>query len=150
MRVLLQKVSSASVSVEEEILGAIGAGYLLFIGIEKGDSTTEAAWLAQKIANLRLFMGEGDKLNDRTIVQAGGSALVVSQFTLMGSVQGGNRPDYSLSAAPAEASLLVDFFATALQKAGVELVERGRFGAHMAVTLVNDGPVTLWLERKPA
>lgn len=150
MRVLLQKVSSASVSVEDDVVGAIGVGYLLFIGIETGDSQAEATWLAQKIANLRLFTGEAGKLNDRTLAQAGGGALVVSQFTLAGSVQGGNRPDYSAAAAPAEASVLIDFFAAALVEAGVGVVERGRFGAHMAVTLTNDGPVTLWLERKPA
>lgn len=149
MKIVLQKVSSASVSVERELVGAIDSGYLLLVGVQAGDTEKEATWLAQKIANVRLFPGENGKINDQNIIQVGGGVLVVSQFTLLGSLKGGNRPEYTAAATPAEAAALIEFFAERLASEGVPLVERGRFGAHMTVTLVNDGPVTLLLERAP-
>lgn len=149
MKIVLQKVSAASVSVEGQTIGAINTGYVLLVGAQSGDTEKEAAWLAQKIANIRLFTGENGKMNDQTIIQVGGGVLVVSQFTLLGSLKGGNRPDYSAAAAPELAAPLIDFFASCLREEGVALVECGRFGAHMIVTLTNDGPVTLLLERTP-
>ncbi len=150
MRIVLQRTLEASVSVEGEVIGTIRFGYLLLVGIEKGDTDQEARWLAEKIVHLRLFPNEHGKINDRTILQAGGEMLVVSQFTLLGSLKGGNRPDYTAAAAPDDAAALINFFAEQLGKAGVAIVERGRFGAHMTVRLVNDGPVTLLLERRAA
>ncbi len=149
MKIVLQKVSAASVSVEGETIGSINTGYLLLVGAEAGDTEKEATWLAQKIVGLRLFPGDDGKMNDQTIIQAGGGILVVSQFTLLGSLKGGNRPDYTAAAAPGVAAPLIDCFVSSLREAGVALVECGRFGAHMAVTLTNDGPVTLLLERRP-
>jgi D-tyrosyl-tRNA(Tyr) deacylase len=148
MKIVLQRVSEASVSVEGTVVGRIGQGYLLFIGIETGDTEAEATWLARKITNLRLFTSEDGKINDRSLTQVQGSALVVSQFTLLGSVQGGNRPEYTAAAAPGIAASLVGFFVLQLRQAGVGIVEEGQFGAHMTVTLTNDGPVTLLLERR--
>lgn len=147
MRALLQKVTSASVSVEGRAVGSIGQGYLLFLGVMKGDTEGQGQWLAEKISKLRLFDGEDGKINDRSIIDAGGSALVISQFTLAGTADKGNRPDYTGAEAPDRAKMLYERFVVALREAGIAQVETGEFGAHMHVSLINDGPVTLILER---
>jgi D-aminoacyl-tRNA deacylase len=146
MRVLLQKVLSASVTVDGRTIGSIGRGYLLFVGVMKGDAAEQADTLAGKIAKLRLFDGSGGKINDRSLTDTGGAALVVSQFTLAGRTEKGNRPDYTGAEAPDVARILYERFTEALRAAGVAQLETGEFGAHMEVHLVNDGPVTLLLE----
>ncbi len=147
MRVVLQRVASASVTVDTETVGSIGRGYLLLLGIERNDTEEQARWLAGKIARLRLFDGENGIVNDRSLLDVGGEALVVSQFTLCGDVRRGNRPDYTGAEEPARAEALYTSFRDALRREGIAGVASGRFGAHMTVTLVNDGPVTLLLER---
>jgi D-aminoacyl-tRNA deacylase len=147
MRALLQRVTSASVSVGGSVAGSIGQGYLLFLGVMKGDTQSQALALADKISKLRLFDGHDGKINDRSLIDIAGSALVVSQFTLAGQTDKGNRPDYTGAEAPDMARILYTQFADALREAGVAHVETGVFGADMQVALVNDGPVTLLLER---
>ena len=147
MRILLQRVSRASVSVDRHDIGSIGRGYLLFLGVMQGDTQEQASWLAHKIASLRLFDGEDGKVNDRNLLDIGGEALVVSQFTLAGDFAKGNRPDYTAAADPANAIPLYEYFIDALRREGIGKVACGSFGAMMEVSLVNDGPVTLWLER---
>ena len=149
MRILLQRVSTASVSVDRRVVGSIGRGYLLLLGVMQGDTEEQASWLAHKIVHLRLFDAQDGKVNDRSILDIGGEALVVSQFTLAGDFAKGNRPDYTAAAAPAHAIPLYEFFMDALRKEGVAKIESGTFGAMMEVSLINDGPVTLWLERVP-
>jgi D-tyrosyl-tRNA(Tyr) deacylase len=147
MRLLLQKVTEASVSVDTEIIGQIGEGYLLFLGILRGDTSAQAELLAQKIVNVRLFDGKDGKINDQSIIDISGNILVVSQFTLAGRLEKGNRPDYSQAAPPEDAKVLYEYFIRKLEQLGVLNVENGEFGAHMDVSLINDGPVTLIIER---
>lgn len=147
MKIILQKVTEASVTVSDEIVGQIGQGYLLFIGIISGDTSAQAALLAEKIAKIRLFDSERGKINDHSIVDIQGEILVVSQFTLAGSVEKGNRPDYSAAATPDDAKVLYEYFVRKLSEFGVQKVETGEFGEYMDVSLINDGPVTLVLER---
>ena len=147
MQIVLQRVAAARVTVDGEECGAIGAGYALLLGVEKGDDEAKAAWLADKILRLRLFAGEGGKINDRSVLEIGGGILVVSQFTLCGSVEGGNRPDYTAAAERGEAERLYDRFREMLRERGAATVQGGLFGAHMQLTLTNDGPVTLLLRR---
>lgn len=145
MRILLQKVSKASVTVDKNVVGQIGLGYLLSIGLVKGDSEQHARWMAEKIANLRLYPSS-DKLNQVTLIDTKGSILVVSQFTLAAGIANGNRPDY-INAMPAEeARILYEAFVLMLREKGVH-VETGQFQAVMQVSSTNDGPYTLWLER---
>jgi len=144
VRVLLQRVSRASVTVDGQVVGAIGPGLLLLVGVRRGDDQATAEWMAQKVANLRIFEDEAGKMN-RSVLEVGGSALVVSQFTLYADVRKGRRPSFIEAAPPEEARPLVDAFAAALRRLGLP-VETGVFGAHMDVELVNDGPVTIWLD----
>ncbi|MCX7622938.1 MAG: D-aminoacyl-tRNA deacylase [Thermomicrobium sp.] len=144
MRVLVQRVSRASVSVDGRIVSAIGPGLLLLVGVRRGDDPAIAAWMAQKVANLRIFEDDAGKMN-RSVLEVGGSTLVVSQFTLYADVRKGRRPSFVEAAPPEEARPLVDAFADALRRLGLA-VETGVFGAHMQVELVNDGPVTIWLD----
>ena len=146
MRLLLQKVSSASVTVEGKTVGEIGRGYLLFVCVMRGDGAAEARTAAEKIVKLRLFEGEDGKINDRSLLDVGGSALVVSQFTLSGKTEKGNRPDYTGAAPAGEAEALYKEFLGLLGQLGVGDVQAGTFGAHMDVHLTNDGPVTLLIE----
>jgi len=148
MRIVLQKVSKAQVSVEDEVVGSIDEGYLIFLGVIEGDTEDKADWLAQKVANVRLFDGENGKINDLSILDIGGSILVVSQFTLAGRLEKGNRPDYTRATGPEEANRLYEHFMESLRKNGVKKVESGAFGAMMKVSLTNEGPVTLELERQ--
>lgn len=144
MRALLQRVSGASVSVENQVIGQTGPGLLILICAMAGDTEAQADQLAAKIAKLRIFKDETGKMN-RSVRDVDGSALVVSQFTLAADTSRGNRPGFSAAAPPTEGKALYQYFATRLIAEGVP-VETGEFGADMAVSLVNDGPVTLWME----
>ncbi len=149
MKVLLQRVARAAVDVGGERIAEIGPGVLLLVGVVPGDSEREVAWLVDKVAGLRIFPGAqaGGKAMDRSLVDIGGSALVVSQFTLAADTSRGRRPSFTGAAPPALAEPLYLAFA---ERLGTLVPTRtGRFGADMAVSLVNDGPVTLLLERSP-
>lgn len=148
MRCVLQRVSEASVSVEGKVIGQVGKGYLLLLCVMQGDSEEEVAKLAEKISGLRLFDGEGGKVNDRSLLDIGGEALVVSQFTLAADLRKGRRPDYTGAASPEEAKRLYEVFVCALHALGVRNVQTGSFGAMMYVALHNDGPVTIFLDTK--
>ena len=141
MRAVVQRVTRASVRVEDDLLAGIGPGLLVLVAVADTDTEAEAAWLARKVARLRLFPGP-DHAIDRSLLDTGGAALVVSQFTLYGDTRRGNRPSFSTSARPEAAARLVDRFGDLLAAEGVP-VQRGRFGAIMDVDLVNSGPVTL-------
>ena len=145
MKAVLQRVSRASVRVEGEVVGEIGPGLCVLLGVGRGDGAEEAARLAAKVARLRVF--ERDGRFDVSLLDAGGEALVVSQFTLLADStrQKGTRPDFSLAAPREQAEPLYETFCTELRALGVS-VATGRFGARMAVALVNDGPVTILLE----
>jgi D-tyrosyl-tRNA(Tyr) deacylase len=146
MRAVIQRVVSASVSVDGETVGSIGDGLVVLLGVARGDSGDDARRLASKVAELRCF-AEGDERFSRSLLETGGEALVVSQFTLLADVRKGRRPSFAEAAPPDEASGLVDAFCAALRAPGVR-VATGRFGAHMVVELANDGPVTLVLDTK--
>lgn len=148
MRVVVQRVKRAAVRVGGESVGEIGTGLLLLVAARRGDTTREADWIASKIANLRIFGDEAGKMN-RSLLDVQGSALVVSQFTLYGDCSHGRRPGYSDAADPAEAAPLVERVARQIEEAGIP-VGRGVFGAHMDVDLLNDGPVTLIVDRDAA
>jgi D-aminoacyl-tRNA deacylase len=143
MRVVLQKVSQASVTVESAVIGSIDDGYLLLVGILMGDTEDQVRNMADKVVSLRLFPGPEGKINDRNLLEVGGSVLVVSQFTLAGKLEKGNRPDYTAAAERGEAERLYLLFQHLLREKGVKRVESGKFGAMMQVTLTNEGPVTL-------
>ena len=144
MRLVLQRVTSAAVRVEGETVGAIGRGLLVLAGVREGDDAETARRLAAKTAELRIFPDDEGRFN-RSLVETGGEALVVSQFTLYGDVRKGRRPSFNDAAPPEVAEPLVEAFAASLEALGVR-VARGRFGAHMQVELVNDGPVTLVID----
>ena len=144
MRALIQRVTEASVTVEAETVGAIGAGYLVLLGVGDEDTSAEAIQLAEKIANLRLFYDEAGKFN-LSLLDVGGAALVVSQFTLYADTRKGRRPSFVHAAAPDVAVPLIDQFCATLRGLGLT-VATGRFGALMQVRLINDGPVTVWLD----
>ena len=145
MRALLQRVSHAKVEVDGAIVGQCGQGLLILICAMDGDTEDRAEALAQKISKLRKFKDEDGKMN-RSILDIGGSALVVSQFTLAADTKRGNRPGFSSAAPPALGEKLYEHFAQSLRKLGVS-VETGTFGADMQVSLTNDGPVTIWLDQ---
>ena len=144
MRALLQRVSQASVTVDGTVVGEVGQGLLVLICAMQGDTDAQADRLAAKIAKLRIFSDAAGKMN-LSVRDAGGGALVVSQFTLSADTSRGNRPGFSTAAAPAEGERLYEYFADRMRAEGLT-VAQGRFGADMAVHLVNDGPVTIWLE----
>ena len=146
MRVVLQRVKTASVAVEGEKISEIGPGLLLLVGVAAGDEEAEAEWLAKKVSGLRVISDDEGKMN-RSVVESGGEVLAVSQFTLLGDARKGRRPSFVGAAPPEVAESLFDLFCEKLRVAGVHTVETGRFGATMDVALVNDGPVTLVLER---
>ena len=145
MRALIQRVSQASVSVDGRIAGRIGRGFVVLLGVTHTDSTAEARWLSGKIAGLRVFDDEAGKMN-RSLSDVEGELLVISQFTLYGDAQKGRRPSFTDAAGPDVAEPLVDTFIGFLREAGFK-VATGVFGAHMDVELLNDGPVTLMIER---
>ncbi len=148
MVALVQRVSEASVEVDGQITGAIGPGLLILLGVHRNDTEAEAEWLARKCANLRIFPDAEGKMN-RSLRDMGGEALVVSQFTLYGDASRGHRPSFTASAPPEKAEPLYLYFVDRLSKELGRPVPTGVFGAMMRVRLVNDGPVTLWVERKP-
>jgi D-tyrosyl-tRNA(Tyr) deacylase len=144
MKTLVQRVSEASVTVGERVVGSIGRGLLVLLGVEHGDGAGEADLLARKVANLRIFEDNAGKMN-RSVLDVGGGVLVVSQFTLCADVRKGNRPSFIGAARPELAEALYARFCDRLAAEGAT-VARGQFAAHMAVRLVNDGPVTIWLD----
>ena len=145
MRALLQRVSSGKVSVNDQTLAQIGSGLVILLGIGHGDSEEQAVYLAEKIANLRIFEDEAGKTN-LSILDVGGEAIVVSQFTLYADTRKGRRPSFINAADPEVAAPLVKRFAELLRGHGVP-TQTGQFGAHMLVEIDNDGPVTIWLEK---
>ena len=146
MRIVLQRVKRASVTVDGERISEIGPGLLLLVGVARGDGEAEADWLAAKVAGLRVMGDDEGKMN-RSVTDAGGAILAVSQFTLLADTRKGKRPSFVGAAPPEEAERLFDYFCERLREAGVDRVEIGRFGAMMDVALVNEGPVTIVLER---
>jgi D-tyrosyl-tRNA(Tyr) deacylase len=144
VRALIQRVIEASVEVDRERIAAVGGGLLVLVAAGAGDGPEAPAQLAAKVARLRIFADAEGRMN-RSIADVGGEALVVSQFTLYADVRRGNRPGFTGAAPPGAGERLVDAFIAALRELGVP-VATGRFGAHMHVHLVNDGPVTIWLD----
>lgn len=144
MRALIQRVSHAKVEVAGQTTGQIGMGLMILVCAMAGDSETEAEKLAQRIAKLRIFKDDADKMN-RSVVDIGGGCLVVSQFTLAADTSRGNRPGFSSAADPATGERLYLHFAEALRRLGLP-VETGEFGANMDVSLLNQGPVTIWMD----
>ena len=144
MRVVVQRVTSASVAVDGEVLGRIAAGAMVLVGISPTDSDAEARWFADKVANLRIWSDAGGKMN-RSLLDEAGSALVVSQFTLYGDARKGRRPSFIKAAQGPEAEKIYESCVAELEKLGVPC-RTGRFGAMMQVSLVNDGPVTILLD----
>lgn len=144
MKVMVQRVSEASVTVEGEVIGRIGPGLLALVCAVQGDGEDEPARMAARIAKLRVFHDDAGKMN-RSLLDTGGAVLAISQFTLAADLRSGNRPGFSHAAAPEDGRRLVDAFCTALRSHGIP-VETGRFGAEMRVALVNEGPVTIMLD----
>ncbi len=147
MRAVLQRVSSASVAIAGETVAAIGPGLLVLLGIEDGDGPEDIAWLAPKIARMRIFPDDAGLMN-LALPDTGGDAIVVSQFTLHASTQKGNRPSFIRAARPEISEPLYRNFCTALEQELAKPVGRGRFGADMQVALINDGPVTIVIDTR--
>lgn len=147
MRLLIQRVKRASVTVEGAECARIAAGALVFVGIETEDTEEDVQWLAHKLVNLRIFP-DGEGVMNRSLSDVGGELLVVSQFTLHASTKKGNRPSYIRAARPETAVPLYESFVAAVTALTGRPVETGRFGADMQVELVNDGPVTIWMDSK--
>ncbi|MBI1836076.1 MAG: D-tyrosyl-tRNA(Tyr) deacylase [Flavobacteriia bacterium] len=147
MRILIQRTTEASVKIRSEIVGSIKNGFVVFVGIEKDDETLDADWLIQKLIGLRLFSDENGKMN-LSIQEINGSFLIISQFTLHASTKKGNRPSYIQAASPEKAIPLYDYFIKELKVKSKLKVETGIFGADMKVSLINDGPVTIWMDSK--
>lgn len=145
MRAVVQRVTNASVRVNGAVIGEVGLGLLILLAVAPGDSRAEALWMARKIAGLRIF-ADDEGLMNRGLVEVGGGALVVSQFTLYGDCRKGRRPSFQRSAAPDVAEPLYELFCGLLREEGVPHVAQGMFGADMAVELLNDGPVTLIID----
>ena len=146
MKALVQRVSKSSVSVNDEIVGKIGPGLVVFLGVAQGDSREDASYLANKVANLRVFADESSKFSLSALDTKGG-ILIVSQFTLLGDARKGRRPDFTAAAPPDLAKELYEFFVEQVRATGLK-VETGLFQEHMLVEIHNDGPVTILLESK--
>ena len=146
MRAVIQRVEKASVSVEGEIRGQVGAGFLVLIGVEEGDGDADFKYIADKVPNLRVFEDEQGKMN-RSLLDVGGEVLAVSQFTLLGDARGGRRPSFIAAARPETADPMYERLVAEWRARGIR-VETGVFGAHMKVALVNDGPVTILLDSR--
>lgn len=146
MRAVIQRVEKASVSVEGEIKGQIGTGFLALIGVEEGDGDADFRYIADKVPNLRVFEDEQGKMN-RSLLDVGGEVLAVSQFTLLGDARGGRRPSFITAARPETADPMYERLVADWRARGIR-VETGVFGAHMKVSLVNDGPVTILLDSR--
>ena len=145
MRAVVQRVSSAAVHVDGRLVGSVSRGFLVLLGVMEGDSLREAEVLAAKVAKLRVFEDDAGKMN-LSPLDVGGEILVVSQFTLCADIKKGNRPSFTPSAAPEKAERLYRYFMQKLKDEGIEKVEHGEFGADMAVSLLNDGPVTICMD----
>ncbi len=144
MIALVQRVSRAKVTVEGQVTGQIGPGWLILLGVGKSDSNDTARWLADRVLGLRAFADDAGKMN-RSVLDIRGELLVVSQFTLMADCLSGRRPSFTPAAPPEDANRLYEFLVILLKESGLK-VETGIFGAHMDVELVNDGPVTFWID----
>lgn len=144
MRALLQRVTGASVAVDGVVIGQCGAGLVVLVCAMQGDTKANADALATKISKLRIFKDDDGKMN-RSILDTGGSALIISQFTLAADTSGGNRPGFSTAAKPEQGRALYEYFVERMRDLGLPS-ETGEFGADMAVSLTNDGPVTLWMD----
>ena len=147
MKAVIQRVTEADVTIENETIGKINKGFLILLGVEKGDTSLDADKLVKKIPVLRIFEDENDKMN-LSCLDIDGEMLVVSQFTLCADCSHGRRPSFTDSAPPNEANELYEYFVSELKRAGVKKVDTGRFGADMKVRLLNDGPVTIILDSK--
>ena len=146
MKIVLQRVKAASVSVDDALVSEIGPGLLLLVGVARGDTKVEANWLAEKVAGLRVLADDEGKMNF-AVRETRGEVLAVSQFTLLADTRKGKRPSFVGAAPPEVAEPLFDYFCERLRAAGVTRVKTGTFGAMMDVALINDGPVTVVLER---
>ena len=146
MRMVVQRVTRASVTVEKEVVGKIGKGYMVLVGAEVGDTEADARLCADKLAGLRVFVDDEGKMN-RSVLDVGGAILLVSQFTLLGDARHGRRPSFIAAARPEEAEPLLVTMKAMLEEKGLH-VETGRFRAHMDVELVNDGPVTILIDSR--
>jgi len=146
MRAVIQRVLEASVRVDGEVLGAIEQGYLVLLGVEEGDTDKDLAYIVDKTVHMRIFEDEAGKMN-RSIQDVGGSILAVSQFTLLGDARHGRRPGFTQAARPETANPMYEAYCKALEENGIS-VQKGRFGADMKVSLINDGPVTMLLDSK--
>jgi D-tyrosyl-tRNA(Tyr) deacylase len=147
MKAVIQRVETASVTVEGRIVSEIGAGLLIFLGVEEGDTENELVCLAGKVSRLRIFSDDAGAMN-RSIQDIGGEALVVSQFTLLADTRKGNRPSFIRAAAPAIAREMYEKFCVQLEQEIGKSVGRGIFGAHMVIGIVNDGPVTICIDTR--
>ena len=147
MRAVIQRVSEASVTIAGDVVGRIGTGLVVLVGVEAGDAAADADWLAGKVAQMRIFPDDDGKMN-RSVVEAGGGLLVISQFTLIASTAKGNRPSFIEAARPEEAVPLYERFLSAAEMATGRRPERGVFAADMKVALVNDGPVTIVIDSR--
>jgi len=147
MRVVIQRVSEASVQVDKKIVGEIGKGLMLLIGVDESDENPDADWLVKKILDVRIFSDEEGKMN-HSIKDINGEILCISQFTLISDYKKGNRPSYIKAARPDKAIPLFEYFKEELKKSGLKKIESGIFGADMKVSLINDGPVTLVFDSK--
>ena len=145
MRAVLQRVSEAQVSVSEEIISSIGTGFLIFVGMEEKDTQEDVSWLVGKISKMRVFDDPEGKMN-LSLQQISGEALVVSQFTLHASTKKGNRPSFIKAARPEHAIPLYESFLKTMESTLNKPIQSGQFGADMQVSLINDGPVTLWID----
>ena len=146
MRMVVQRVTRASVTVDGEVTGKIGKGYMVLVGAEVGDTEADARLCADKLAGLRVFVDDEDKMN-RSVLDVGGEILLVSQFTLLGDARHGRRPSFIAAARPEVAEPLLETMKAILEEKGLH-VETGRFRAHMDVELVNDGPVTILIDSR--
>ncbi len=142
MKAVIQRVLESAVSIDGKIVGSIGKGYMILVGVERGDSETDADLLARKTANLRVFEDENGKMN-LSVLDIDGEILSISQFTLCADCKKGNRPSFTNSESPDRASFLYDLYCDKLLEYGVKKVDKGIFGADMKVSLINDGPVTI-------
>ena len=147
MKAVIQRVTEANVTIDNETVGKINKGFLILLGVEKGDTSLDADKLVKKIPVLRIFEDENDKMN-LSCLDIDGEMLVVSQFTLCADCSHGRRPSFTDSAPPNEANELYEYFVSELKRVGVKKVDTGRFGADMKVRLLNDGPVTIILDSK--
>lgn len=146
MKLVIQKVKKAKVEVGNKVVGKIEKGYMVLLGVKKGDTEKEADYLAKKLCNLRIFEDENGKMN-LSIKDVNGELLIISQFTLYGNTKDGNRPSFIEAEEPERANELYKYFLVKCKENGIEKVEQGMFGNHMEVSLINDGPTTIVMEK---